>query len=121
MDPENPNSVPPPPPNPVVPPPVPPTSPPRVQPGPGLDVRPVQPARARGWKIAVVVLSLLLLASLFMHLLQGFLSAAASVGGADTHLLETVVENNHSSAKIAIVPVEGIITGGSRDGSGDRA
>jgi protease IV len=119
MDPETPNSVPPPPPSAMPPPLAAPTPQPRVNPQPAMTPRPVPPGRGRGLKIAVVVLSILLALSLFIHLIEGFLVAiSAPAVGDEDRLLEVVVENNHSQSKIAVISVEGIITSGSVDGSG---
>jgi protease-4 len=82
----------------------------------------VPPNRGRGWKIAVLVLSILLAMSVFSQLLQGILSVvSASSNTADGRLLEMVIENNRALDKIAVIPIEGVITGGSMDSSGYSA
>jgi protease-4 len=92
--------------------------PPRVPPlPPGIVIAP-RARTGRGWKIAVVVLSLLLVMSLLSNLTQSVLGTMSAARGSDSHLTETVLENNHADAKIAVIPVEGIITGASLDGSG---
>jgi protease-4 len=123
MDPETPNSVPPPPPPSALPPPLAAPNPqPRLNPQPALAPKPVQPGRGRGLKIAVVVLSILLAMSLFVHLIEGFLVAiSAPSAGDEDRLLEVVIENNRSLSKIAVIPVEGLITSSSGDGSGYSA
>jgi protease-4 len=124
MDPETPNPVPPSPPppppfSPPLPPPLTPNVPPRAYPQPGMTNRPGQAGRSRGLKIAVVVLSVLLAMSVFGHLIQGFISALTTpTTGGDSRLLETVIENNHSASKIAVIPVEGLISSASIEGSG---
>src|SRR5262245_50095419 len=118
MDIENPDSVPPRPPGP------PPVPPPPVnplpRPAPVVPSRPVRDHRGRGWKIAVLVLSILLAASFLSNLSHAFFGALAAAGGSggETRLLEAVVENNHASEKIAVIPVEGVIMGSSIDGTG---
>jgi protease-4 len=92
--------------------------PPRVPPlPPGIVIAP-RARTGRGWKIAVVVLSLLLVMSLLSNLTQSVLGTMSAARGSDSHLTETMLENNHADAKIAVIPVEGIITGASLDGSG---
>jgi protease-4 len=73
-----------------------------------------------GWKVAVVLLAVLLGLSLLFnarHALRGLMAVSAA-RHAGPRLEEAVVEDNSSRDKIAIVPVEGIITGESlgRDG-----
>ena len=84
-----------------------------------MAAKPVQPARGRGLKIAVVVLSILLAMSLFLHFVGALLMAVTSPSvGDEDRLLEVVVENNRSLSKIAVIPVEGLITSSSLDASG---
>ena len=81
--------------------------------------RPGQAGRSRGLKIAVVVLSVLLAMSVFGHMIQGFISALTTpTTGGDSRLLEVLIENNHSASKIAVIPVEGLISSASIEGSG---
>jgi protease-4 len=106
--------------------PTPPPTPPLQQspaPPPLLLTPKTPPPRSRGssgWKVAVVLLAILLALSLLFnarHVLRGIVavSAARHVG---PRLEESVVEDNNAHDKIAVVPVEGIITGESlgRDG-----
>ncbi|HKX61389.1 MAG TPA: signal peptide peptidase SppA [Verrucomicrobiae bacterium] len=124
MDPETPNPVPPSPPppppfTPSLPPPLTPNVPPRAYPQPGMTNRPGQAGRSRGLKVAVVVLSVLLAMSVFGHLIQGFISALTTPTTAgDSRLLEVMIENNHSASKIAVIPVEGLISSAGIEGSG---
>jgi len=124
MDPETPNPVPPSPPppppfSPPLPPPLTPNVSPRAYPQPGMTNRPGQAGRSRGLKIAVVVLSVLLAMSVFGHMIQGFISALTTpTTGGDSRLLEVLIENNHSASKIAVIPVEGLISSASIEGSG---
>ncbi len=43
---------------------------------------------------------------------------AAAGGGSEGHLLESVVENHHAPDKIAVIPVEGLISSATLDGTG---
>jgi protease-4 len=68
----------------------------------------------RGWKIAVVVLAVLLFGSMAVNVSQFFLSALGGVGGgfvqeAGPHLHEIVLEAGGGGNKIAVIPVEGVI------------
>src|SRR6266446_6098732 len=86
--------------------------PPLVMPPPRL----VAAARrkASGWKTAALVLGCLLAISLIfnpLHFVRLLLRGAASPGRtAGPKLQETLVEDNDSPNKIALIPVEGIIT-----------
>src|SRR5262245_47396988 len=102
MDIENPNPVPPRPPSP--PPVPPPLVNPSPRPAPVLAPKPGRDHRGRGWKIAVLVLSILLGVSFLSNLSHTFLGALAASGGSDGRLQEAVIENNHASDKIAVIP-----------------
>ncbi|HKQ37525.1 MAG TPA: signal peptide peptidase SppA [Verrucomicrobiae bacterium] len=111
------------PPSPPTPPPIPPPipPPPPPQPLPYIPPRIVAPRRTgRGWKVAVLVLAILLGISLIwnaQHLFDGFMSDAfVPARRAGPVLEEAVVEYNHSLNKIAVVPVEGIISSEGIDG-----
>src|SRR5688572_31934489 len=117
MDSNLPPSTPPPiPPSPASlppPPPTPPYIPPRI----------VPPRRmGRGWKVAVLVLAILLGVSLLwnaQNFLDGFMTEAFVPARSTGPMLEEViVEYNHSGNKIAVVPVEGIITSDGLDARG---
>src|ERR1051326_5310285 len=86
--------------------------PPLVMPPPRLVAAP--PRKGTGWKTAALVLGCLLAISLFfnpLHFVQLLLRGAASPGrAAGPKLQETLVEDNDSPNKIALIPVEGIIT-----------
>ncbi len=81
-----------------------------------------RPRAGRGWKIFALVLlvALVVLVAVIgrglMHL--GFSSHTAHLDG--RWLEEAVIENNHSSHKIAVIDVEGIITGQALDWSGQN-
>lgn len=84
-------------------------------------LRPAPPHRGGGWKIAALVLFLLLGFSIFLHL--GRLTSSLTGGHAGRHngppLEETILEESHQSRdKIAVVTVSGIIAGQGFDGSG---
>src|SRR5436190_7420773 len=115
MDSNLPPSAPPPP----IPPPLPPSPPPPTP--PYIPARIVPPRRTgRGWKVAVIVLAILLGLSLIwnaQHMFDGLMSETfAPMRKAGPILEEAVVEYNHSINKIAVVPVEGIITSDGVDG-----
>ena len=84
--------------------------PPLIQPPPS---RPA-PRGQRGWRIAALILACLLAASLFgnvRHALIGFLATpAGSHHAAGPKLEEMVLESNRSRNKIAVIPVEGVIS-----------
>ena len=85
--------------------------PPLISPAP----RPVPPRKSTGWKIAALILGCLLLLSLFSNLrslFHVFMSGSTrTTHTAGPRLEETVVEDNGSDHKIAIVSVEGVISG----------
>ena len=105
-----------------VPPPPPPPGPPASTIPPRLaQTAPAPPPRkGRGWMIFSFVLILLLVLSVASNgisFLSGFLSSGpASVDG--PRLEEVSVESHDSENKIAIIPVSGVISGQSFDGSG---
>ncbi len=101
---------------PVVPPPPAYTPPPIIVP-PG---QPRRPKRGRGWMVFAIILLVLLGLSMLVNLSQfvgsamhGSRSAISLNGGKENgpRLDETVLEDNKSSDKIAVVDVDGIITG----------
>ena len=88
---------------------------PRPVPPPLLSPsRPAPPRRNRGWKIAVLILAILLIVSLlnnFEHLFSSLLrSATGSTRTSGPRLEETFIEENASTNKIAVISVEGIIS-----------
>ena len=93
------------------PPPPPPLPPPPVL-APGPPPRPSR--RGRGWMIFAFVLLVLLGLSVLMNL-GHLLESMFSIKGVGAHVAgprldEVVLEDNDASSKIAVVPVEGIIT-----------
>jgi len=72
------------------------------------------PPSGRGWKIATLVLAVLLIFSVLGSFVGSFVDALASAEGfgGETRLQEVTVENNHASDKIAVIPVEGVIMSG---------
>ncbi len=85
-------------------------------PSPAPALAQVRPRSSRGWKIAVVVLSILLAMSLLSNLTNAVFGEMSGGGGSEIHLIEGILENNHAAAKIAVIPIEGIISGASQDG-----
>lgn len=86
---------------------------------------PPQPPRKTGWKIAAFLLLIALGVSLFGNLvlsLRGVARGGSGTGGhahhAGEHLLETVIEDNDASDKIAVISVDGVISSGAVDPSG---
>jgi len=87
-------------------------------------VRPAVPMaqprkNGRGWMIATIVLGLVLIFMVGSRMVGSFFQAVASaegMGGGNPHLQEVTLENHQSSDKIAVIPVEGIITSSSLDG-----
>ena len=107
--------------------PPPPLPPLPLPPLPPLAPLPVpRPAKAvapsRGWKIATLILALLLGVSLLSNLgtfVLGLFTGGASAGSSgESRLQEVTLENNHSANKIAVIPIEGIITSAATDGMG---
>ena len=74
----------------------------------------------RGWMITAIVLAVVLAFTIGSRLVGSLFEAVASAEGigGTPHLQEVTLERHQSSDKIAVIPVEGIITGSSRDGSG---
>jgi protease-4 len=101
----------------------PPTPPPFAAPPPVITPPPAKPPRkSRGWMIIAIILFLLLGFSMLLNL-GSFVSLANLDGGhargGGPRLDEVVVEDHDSENKIAIVPVEGIITSRQVDQSGN--
>lgn len=113
-------------PNPAPPPVPPPTYPASPPPPPARAVAPPKPRKGRGWIIAIIVvvaaLGILAVSAVF-SVMSGALGVFAGAGPAamagDVMLQEVTLENNRSSDKIAVIPVEGIIMGGALGGGND--
>lgn len=104
--------------------PIPPPLPPTIPQPPPYSVPPVAPARAterparrgRGWMIFALLVTVLLIGSLFLNLVQS-LGSAVSLAGAGgghgqlSHLHETVIEDNDAKEKIVVMDIGGIISG----------
>jgi protease-4 len=101
----------------------PPPAPPFVSSPPVISAPPPKPARkSRGWMVAAIILFLLLMFSVVLNL--GSVFSLASLDGvrprsAGPRLDEVLIEDNDSRNKIAIVPIEGIITGQQLDATGN--
>jgi protease-4 len=117
------NDFPPPNPPPTNPAPQPASVPPPPPPLPPLLPPPVAPRKPRtgsGWKIATFVLAGLLLLTLFGTFVSSFFqifTTMETVPG-ESRLTEVTLERNRAADKIAVIPVEGIISGSGFDGSG---
>jgi protease-4 len=106
--------------------PPPPPPPPVITPSPAP-----RPRRSRGWMIAAIILTVLLVLSLFGNLTQLVASAFSFRHGIRTEafgsgrdigpkLEECMLENNHSINKIAVITVDGIITSHDTDQAGNN-
>ena len=99
--------------------PIPPSLPPPPPPGPPpiitLPAQSRPPRRGRGWMIAALVLLVLLAVSLlgnFSQMVTGLMSVrGVHTRTAGPRLDETVIEDNDSPYKIAVVDIDGIISG----------
>lgn len=103
-------------------PPIPGTPPPFHIPPPVITAPPPTRAPRRwGWIIISTILFLFLVVSVLINIGSAF-SGMSNVGGSHHHggprLDEVVVEDHKGSDKIAVVPIEGIITSHSGDRSG---
>src|SRR5262245_7702189 len=105
---------------PSYPPPPPLGAPPPMAPPPLIapTVQPRPPGKGRGWMILAFVLLGFLLLSMLTNF--GQLTEKAGRGGSTIgpRLDEAILENNHSSDKIAVVDIDGIITSGAIDKEG---
>src|ERR1017187_839983 len=109
--------------SPGVPPPL--TPPPIITPPPQS-----KPRKSRGWMIFAIILLVLLFISLFGNFTQ-FISRAFSSGfsrgsfrtsmarDVGPRLEECLLKDNDARSKIAVVTVDGIITGNARDQAGN--
>jgi protease-4 len=103
------------------------TAPPAIQLPPPIIVPPppAPPRKSRGWMIIAIILFLLLGVSVMTNLSSLFKSFTHLSGISGTRqrsggprLEEVVLEDNDSSEKIVVIPIEGVISGdlGSRGG-----
>ncbi|MEY4387951.1 MAG: signal peptide peptidase SppA [Verrucomicrobiota bacterium] len=107
------------------PPPQPPFAIPSAPPPPlSQSVRPVEPKskKGRGWMIAAIILFLMLGFSVLMNFGQ-LVSGLGDVSGGQHHgagprLEEVTVKDSDGDDKIAVVPIEGVITSMRIDGTG---
>ena len=102
---------------------LPPTPPPMIpappvhapRPAAGGPERPVTIRKRNGWRTAALLFAVLLAGSVFLQLAgmvsSVFLGGGMSVGG--IHLEEVTLEAGPATSKIAVIPVEGVISGGS--------
>src|SRR6266850_6737400 len=110
-------------PPPVDAPPPPPTPPPPSPPVIAPAASPRPPRKGRGWMVLALVLLVFLGISVLFNI-GHFVEKVVHFKGLQTHrtagprLEEFVVEDNDASHKIAVVPIEGIITGQMVDRSG---
>jgi protease-4 len=106
--------------------PPPPPPPPVITPAPAP-----RPRRSRGWMIAAIILTVLLVFSLFGNLTQFVASALqfnhnlrtdafSSARDVGPKLDECMLENNRSANKIAVITVDGIITSHEADEAGNN-
>lgn len=77
-----------------------------------------RPKTGLGWKVATLVLSIVLGLLLVNQVIGFFLGGLVNVDGMGaSRLQEVTIEHNRSANKIAVIPVEGVITS-SGDGAG---
>jgi protease-4 len=95
-------------------------------PPPVITAPPPQPRRGRGWMIFAIILLVLLLISLFGNFAQLVSQALSFKGGLSSgisrevgpSLDECLIKDNDASSKIAVVTVDGIISGQNVDQAG---
>lgn len=105
-EPSNPNSS--------TPPQIPPVSAPPSAASPLHIAAPRREKKGTGWKIATLLLALALIGMIGMQLLGALLSLVGGASpGSASRLQEITVDNQGARDKIAIIPVEGVIMGGS--------
>ncbi len=71
--------------------------------------------------IATIVLAVLLVVTFTLRFVGSLFDVVGNMegmSGGSAHLMEVTIEHNDSSDKIAVIPIEGIITSASHDGSG---
>src|SRR5690348_3194653 len=89
---------------------------------------PPKPRRSRGWMVFAIILLILLLISLFGNFAQLVSQALKFKGGlgngvsreAGPNLDECLIKDNDASSKIAVVTVDGIISGQTVDQAGNN-
>jgi protease IV len=103
--------------------------PPIPPPPPVIMALPAKPAKSRGWMIIAIIFIVLFCFCVFIIFAQ-FVSHAMRMPGnfgtvseteAGPQLQEAVLKDNHSDNKIAVVKVEGVISEGQTDDSGNNA
>src|SRR5690349_8230370 len=106
------------------PPPPPPMSPAFAAPPPVItsSMAPRPARKGGGWKVLAIILFVVLGFSLLLNF-GSFVSAISGkrIGtsrGYGPQLEEVTVRDNHSSSKIAVIPIEGVISGEAIDGTG---
>ncbi len=97
---------------------LPPPTPPPLPP----PILPAKKSKAgRGWKIATLLLAVCLAVSLFSNVAHFFFNLVFNAAGAglgnETRLEEVVLERHGSANKVAVVPIEGIISSSGLDGA----
>lgn len=97
-------------------------------PPPVITALPPKPRKSRGWMIVAIILIVVLCFSLFINLTQ-FVSHAMRFPSnfgttteteAGPQLQEVILKENHSENKIAVISVDGVITGHDEDQSGNN-
>src|SRR5687767_2515629 len=95
------------------PPPAPPAAPTPPPPLPPPIAPPARkPKAGRGWMVAALVLGFLLILSVLGSVVGSFFQAFGTVEGlgGETRLQEVMIENNRAADKIAVIPIQGIIS-----------
>lgn len=89
------------------------TRPPAAAPTPATAA-PRRERKGTGWKVATIILAVALLGFIGLQVLGGLLVMGGGAGlSGGPHYQEVVLQNNGVSDKIAVIPVEGLIMGGS--------
>src|ERR1700733_13443312 len=102
--------------------------PPMPPPPPVIMALPAKPAKSHGWMIVAIILIVVLCISLFINFVQGVSHAIRLSGNFGTtpqneagpQLQETILKDNQSDNKIAVISVDGIITSHDSDESGNN-
>ncbi|HSY43948.1 MAG TPA: signal peptide peptidase SppA, partial [Candidatus Acidoferrum sp.] len=102
------------------------TPPPMAPPPPVITAPPPRPGKSHGWMIVAIILIVVLCLSIFINLTQFVLHHVSSNLGATSEseagpqLQETLLKDNHSDNKIAVISVDGVITSHDDDESGNN-
>jgi protease-4 len=89
------------------------TRPPASAPAPAAAA-PRHEKKGTGWKVATIILAVVLLGFIGLQILGGLLTMAGGSGlSGGSRYQEVMLQNNSAHDKIAVIPIEGVIMGGS--------